>query len=77
LDPSQPFVREDVLWALDLIKRKAADGAPEWSGLDRPHLLAYFSCFAEMALLLLRRQAPGHPETACFRAMLEALLPRN
>jgi hypothetical protein len=74
LDPSQPFVREDVLWALDLIKRKAADGAPEWSGLDRPRLLEYFACFAEMALLLLHRQTPGTPETECFRELLEGLL---
>ncbi|MBW5444723.1 hypothetical protein GE107_01405 [Cohnella sp. CFH 77786] len=74
LDPSQPLYREDVLWALHHIKRKAADGAPEWSGLDRPQLLEYFACFAEMALLLLNRQLPGQPETACFRKMLKELL---
>jgi hypothetical protein len=74
LDPSEPFCREDVLWALDHIKRKAAEGAPEWSGLDRPQLLDYFVRFAEMALLLLHRQTPGSPETARFRKMVEDLL---
>ncbi|TJY43301.1 hypothetical protein E5161_05230 [Cohnella pontilimi] len=76
LDPAQPFVREDVLWALDLVKRKAADGAPEWSGLDQPRLLACFACYAEMALLLLHRRTPDQPETDCFREMLEELLCR-
>jgi hypothetical protein len=74
LDPTQPFCREDVLWALHAIKRKAAEGAPEWSRLDRPELLVYFSCFAEMSLLLLQRQTPGRPETDRFRAMIAKLL---
>lgn len=65
-----------MLWALDHVKRTAAEGAPEWSGLDRPQLLHYFACFAEMSLLLLHRQTPGNPEAACFREMLEALIPR-
>ena len=74
LDPDQPFCREDVLGTLGLIKRQLADGAPEWSRLDRPQLLAYFSCFAEMALLLLNRQAPDRPEADQFRAMLADML---
>ncbi|WP_276352662.1 hypothetical protein [Cohnella caldifontis] len=77
LDRSQPFCKEDVLWALDYMKRKAADGAPEWSGLDRPQLLEVFACFAEMSLLLLHRQTPGKPETERFRAMLEGLFARD
>lgn len=74
LDSTQPFCREDVLWALHAMKRKLAEGAPEWSGLDRPELLACFSCFAEMSLLLLHRQTPGHPETERFRAMVAKML---
>lgn len=77
MDPSYPPCREDVLWALGFIKQKVADGAPEWSGLDRPQLLAYFACFAEMALMLLHRQVPYGPETACFRTMLSELLLRK
>jgi len=77
LDPSHPLQREDVLWALGFIKKKVADGAPEWSGLDRPQLLAHFACFADMALLLLHRRSPSSRETDCFRAMLSELLPRG
>jgi hypothetical protein len=77
LDPSYPLCREDVLWALGFIKKKVADGAPEWSGLDRPQLLAHFACFADMALLLLHRRSPSNHETACFRTMLRELLPRD
>jgi hypothetical protein len=74
LDQNNPLCREDVLWALDFIKRKVADGAPEWSGLERPQLLAHFSCFAEMAMLLVHRRSPGGPETTCFRTMLSELM---
>jgi hypothetical protein len=77
LDPSYPLCREDVLWALGYIKKKVADRAPEWSGLDRPQLLAHFACFADMALLLLHRRSPSLQETACFRKMLSELLPRE
>jgi hypothetical protein len=77
LDRSQPFCREDVLWALDYMKRKAAEGAPEWTGLDRPQLVEVFACYAEMALLLLQRQTPGRPEKERFRAVLEGLFVRG
>ena len=77
LDPSQPFVREDVLWALHHVKSKAAEGAAEWSELDQPQLLEYFKCFADMALILLHRQTPGSPETSCFRDMLRGMLARE
>ena len=74
LDPAEPFCREDVLWTLGLIKRQLADGAPEWSRLDRPQLLAYFNGFAEMSLMLLHRQAPGQPEAERYRALLLDML---
>lgn len=77
MDPSYPPRREDVLWALDLIKQKVADGAPEWSGLDLPQLLDHFACFADMALMLLHRRVPYGPETACFRTMLSELLQKK
>jgi hypothetical protein len=75
LDPSHPLCREDVLWALGFIKKKVTDGAPEWSGLDRPQLLSHFACFADMALLLLHRRSPSSSETASFRKMLSELNP--
>ncbi|RKP55329.1 hypothetical protein D7Z26_09010 [Cohnella endophytica] len=66
-----------MLWALGFIKKKVADRAPEWSGLDRPQLLAHFTCFADMALLLLHRRSPSGHDTACFRRMLSELAPRD
>ncbi len=74
LDPSHPLCREDVLWALGFIKKKVTERAPEWSGLDQSQLLAHFTCFADMALLLLHRRSPSIQETACFRKMLNELL---
>ncbi|WEK52898.1 MAG: hypothetical protein P0Y55_09790 [Candidatus Cohnella colombiensis] len=76
LDPSYPLCRDDVKIALDYIKQKVAEGAPEWSGLDRPQLLAHFVCFADMAMLLIHRRSPSLTETACFRAMLSQLIPQ-
>lgn len=73
LDASQPFLRDDVIWALDYVRRKAADQARMHAGPNPPPCCEYFACFAEMALLLLNRQMPGPPEQARFRAMLAHL----
>jgi hypothetical protein len=73
LDPTQPFLREDVLWALDYVRRKAAEKARQPASPDQMPCCEYFACFAEMALLLLNRQMPGPPEQARFRAMLADL----
>ncbi len=73
LDPAQPFCREDVIWALDYIKTKAAEKALQSSEPDQPLVCGYFACFAEMSLLLLNRQTPGAPEAARFRAMLACI----
>lgn len=77
LDPSYPLCRDDVRSALGYMKQKVADGAPEWTGLDRPQLLARFVCFADMALLLLHRGNPSDKQTACFREMLGELMPKK
>ncbi|MFC5703496.1 hypothetical protein ACFPVX_19580 [Cohnella faecalis] len=73
LDPEYPLCRDDVLWALDHVKRKVAEGAPEWSGLDRPQLLAHFVCFADIALMMLHRRTLEGPESASFRKLLSSL----
>ncbi|MBN2983437.1 MULTISPECIES: hypothetical protein [Cohnella] len=75
LDPSYPLCREDLIWGLDYIKRKVADGAPEWTALDRPRLLAHFACYAGLAMHLLHRQNPCGEDAACLRAMLADMLP--
>ncbi|MGG1311355.1 MULTISPECIES: hypothetical protein [Cohnella] len=75
LDPSYPMCREDLILALDFIKRKVAEGAPEWTGLDRPRLLAHFACYAELAMHLVHRQNLCGEDAACLRAMLADMLP--
>ena len=73
LDATQPFLRDDVIWALDYVRRKAADKAPLSSAAGPLPCCEYFACFAEMALILLNRQMPGPEEQARFRAMLAEL----
>lgn len=77
LDPDYPLCREDLIWALDYIKRKVADGAPEWTGLDRPRLLAHFAAYANLAMHLLHRQSLCGEDAEQLRAMLMDTLPRN
>ncbi|CAM3723496.1 hypothetical protein COLU111180_05085 [Cohnella lubricantis] len=77
LDPDYPLCREDLIWALDYIKRKVADGAPEWTGLDRPQLLAHFAAYANLAMHLLHRQSLCGEDTEQLRAMLRDTLALN
>ncbi|RUS48358.1 hypothetical protein [Cohnella sp. AR92] len=75
LDPSHPLCREDIIWTLDYIKTKVADGAPEWTGLDRPRLLALFTAYAGLAMHLLHRQSLGGEDAEHLRALLRDTLP--
>ncbi|THF74209.1 hypothetical protein [Cohnella fermenti] len=75
LDPSYPVCRGDLIWALDYIKRKVAEGAPEWSGLDRPRLLAHFAAYAGVAMRLLNRQSLCGEDAEHLRALLRDTLP--
>jgi len=77
LDPDYPLCKEDLIWALDYIKRKVADGAPEWKGLDRPRLLAHFAAYANLAMHLLQRQSLCGEDAEQLRAMLMDTLPLN
>jgi len=75
LDPAYPLRREDLIWALDDMKRKMAEGAPEWTGLDRPRLLARFASYAELAMYLLRRPSLCGEDAEHLRALLKSALP--
>lgn len=77
LDPAYPLCREDVVWALDYIKRKVADGAPEWTGLDRPRLLAHFAAYANLAMHLLHRQSLCGEDAEQLRSLLRDTLSPN
>jgi hypothetical protein len=75
LDPAHPLCREDMIWTLDYIKRKVAEGAPEWTGLDRPRLLAHFATYAGLAMQLLHRQSLCGEDAEHLRALLRDTLP--
>lgn len=59
-DPAYPLCREDLIWLLDAVKKKVADGDPVLQDLPRPQLLSLFRDFAEAAMMLIHRQ----PRTA-------------
>jgi len=75
LDPAYPLRREDLIRALDDMKRKMAEGAPEWTGLDRPRLLACFASYAELAMQLLRRPSLCGEDSEHLRTLLRNALP--
>jgi hypothetical protein len=70
LDPSHPLCKEDVVWVLELIKKKVADGDPAYSDLPQPQLLKHFSCFAEAAMLLIHHRPGGDQEIGRLRLWL-------
>lgn len=70
MDPSHPLCKEDVIWVLEVIKKKVADGDPKYSDLPQPQLLKQFSCFAEAAMLLIHRRPGGDQEIDRLRLWL-------
>ncbi|QJC52421.1 hypothetical protein HGI30_13175 [Paenibacillus albicereus] len=73
--------REDVIWALDYIRKKVADGAPALQGLPQPRWLTCFGGFAEASMSLLRSPRIGPLEAdrlrRNLREALEALQPER
>ncbi len=55
LDKDYPLCRDDVIWMLQYIKKKAADGDSALLNLPQPRLLNNFHAFAEVALCLIQR----------------------
>jgi hypothetical protein len=72
-EPSYPLCREDVIWMLDFIKKKVADKDPHLLDLSQPRLLQHYHCFAETALLLIRKHTPeGHEAAQLKQWLLQA-----
>lgn len=74
LDPSHPLCKEDVIWALEYIKKKVAEGDPALLDQPQPQLLKTFSCFAEAAMLLIHRRPAGDHEADRLRGWLSESL---
>lgn len=73
-DPDYPLSREDVIWTLEYVKRKMADGAPDLIGLPQPLLLKKFQSFAEASMLLLKQRSGCGPEADRLRACLQEVI---
>lgn len=58
LHPHYPLCRNDVIWMLEWIKKKVAEGDPALLELPQPRLLRNFHYFAETAMTLVHRR-PG------------------
>ncbi|MCK9859746.1 hypothetical protein [Paenibacillus sp. ATY16] len=70
LNPDHPLCREDVVWMLEYIKKKVADGDPALRDLSQPRLLKNFHYFAEASMLLIRRKHYSEQEATRLRNCL-------
>ncbi|GMK43066.1 MULTISPECIES: hypothetical protein [Paenibacillus] len=70
LSPDHPLCREDVVWMLEYIKKKVADGDPALRDLSQPRLLKNFHYFAEASMLLIRRKHYSEQEATRLRNCL-------
>nr|WP_317890805.1 hypothetical protein [Paenibacillus arenilitoris] len=70
LDPNHPLCREDVVWALEFIKKKVADEDPVLMDLSQPRLMQNFRFFAEAAMSLIHRRHYGDQEADRLRDWL-------
>ncbi|WP_127587609.1 hypothetical protein [Paenibacillus koleovorans] len=70
LSPDHPLCKEDVVWVLEFIKKKVADGDPRLLDLAQPRLLQNFQHFADASLMLLQRRPCCGQEADRFRISL-------
>jgi hypothetical protein len=70
LDPDHPLCRADVVWMLELIKKKVADEDPALMDLSQPRLLQNFHFFAEAAMSLVHRRHYSNQEADRLREWL-------
>jgi hypothetical protein len=56
-DPAHSLCREDLIWILEFVKKKVAEGDPHLMELPQPRLLQNFRYFAEIALMLIHQRA--------------------
>ncbi|WP_377470431.1 hypothetical protein [Paenibacillus chartarius] len=68
--PDYPICKEDVIWVLELIKKKVAEEDPMLLDLSQPRLLKSYHYFAEMAMMLVHRRHLFDQEADRLRAWL-------
>src|SRR5690606_28180334 len=62
LDPAYPLRKEEVIWTLEYIKKKAAELDLHMSDVSRSRLLHSYCCFAEAAMMLIHHRHPQEHE---------------
>nr|WP_052487208.1 hypothetical protein [Paenibacillus sp. VKM B-2647] len=68
--PDYPLCKEDVVWLLDLIKKKVAEEDPALLDLPQPRLLRSYHYFAEVAMMLVHRRHVFDQEEGRLRSWL-------
>jgi hypothetical protein len=68
--PSHPLCREDVIWMLELIKKKVVEQDPFIMDLDQPQLIQHFHAFAELAMKLIHRRPASYSEAEYLKAWI-------
>jgi hypothetical protein len=69
-DRDYPLCKEDVVWLLELIKKKVAEEDPHMQDLTQPRLLRSYHYFAEVAMMLVHRRHVFDQEADRLRGWL-------
>ncbi|CAG7622342.1 hypothetical protein ACFQI7_05045 [Paenibacillus allorhizosphaerae] len=56
LNPNHPLCRDDIVWALEYIKKKVTEEDPKLMDLPQPRLMQNFRYFADISLMLIQRR---------------------
>lgn len=68
--PSHPLCREDVVWMLEFIKKKAAEKDPILLDQPQPHLIEHLYIYAEVAMKLIHRHPLYDQDIAQLKAWI-------
>jgi hypothetical protein len=68
--PAHPLCRDDVIWMLDLIKKKVSEPDSNLIDLNPSQLLQLFHVFAELAMKLIHRMPTCYQETEQLKAWI-------
>lgn len=72
--PDYMLCRGDIVWMLELMKKKVAEKDPRLLDLPQPRLLDSFHRFAEAALMLINQKPVGGDEIAAIKEWMRQTL---
>lgn len=56
LQPNYPLCRDDLIWMMDFIKKRVAEGDPRLLDLPTPRLFQNFHAFCELAMMIIHNR---------------------